>query len=166
VIAYLIYHWKILPVAITLWVAAALLAVESSLTPWIFGALVPIGIFILGVLGAILKAAWTIQGRMSTMEAQVSPLWSAFQQTVAKSLHNPEIRDKEADDLIDDLEHRMTPAKMERLRVLMTARAADPSRGEQERKRAELLLFIMSQIKEENIKKAVTPAMKNGNTIK
>jgi hypothetical protein len=148
-IAYILAHWKVLPIALTLYVGAALFAINSSTQPWIFGALVPIGLAMLGVLLGILKALWVIQGRMSVVETQVSPLWTSFQRQVANTLHNPELRDKEADDLIDDLEHKMTPEKVNRLRVLMSERVKDETRPEQERKRAELLLFIMTQVAKE-----------------
>jgi Holliday junction resolvasome RuvABC DNA-binding subunit len=80
---------------------------------------------------------------------EMTPLWTALQKEVAATLHNPEIRDKEADDLIMDLEYKMTPDKIARLRELMEQRATDKSRGEQERRRAELLLFIMSMVAKE-----------------
>jgi hypothetical protein len=153
-ITYILSHWKFVPLLGALWLAAALAAVESSTAPWVFGALVPIGVAILGALLAILKALWAIQGRMSVVETQVSPLWISFQQQVAKTLHNPELRDKEADELIRDLEYlRMTPEKITRLRVLMVTREKDPTRGEQERKRAKLLLFLMDMVAEEEKEK-------------
>jgi len=138
---YVLHNWRFVKLGVGgLFAFAALIIADTSpVTPYLLGILVTVGLAILGLL-------WRIQGRMSVVETQVTPLWAALQREVAATLHNPELKDKEADALIEDLEYKMTPAKTARLRVLMLERAHDMTRNSQERKRAELLLFIMGQI--------------------
>ena len=120
--------------------AAVVIADGSPATPWILGILVPIGLGILGTL-------WRIQGRMTAVETQVTPLWSALQKELSDTVHRPHKADAEADALIDDLVAlRMTPKKTARLKELLRARADNPNEPQTERDRAEMFLFIMSRV--------------------
>ena len=90
---------------------------------------------------------WKIQGRLSVLETQVTPLWSSLQRDVSQALHHPHPESKEMDDLLEKLE-LLTISKVEREKLIGLLRAIvnDESQTKEERNHAELLLFIMPRV--------------------
>jgi hypothetical protein len=149
VIGYIICHWKIVPIVLaSLFLAAvAIIADTSPVVPWLLGLLTT-------VFMALLAVAWKIQARLSILETQVSPLWSALQKEVADTLHHPHPESAELDGLLEDLEAlRLDAVKTARLNTLLREKVDDKTQSEDERKRAELLLFIMSRVIKEREEK-------------
>jgi hypothetical protein len=141
-ISHIFYGTKAVPVVFSALLVGvlAVLADASPYTPWILGALVPISMALLGY-------AWKINTRLTTLETQVSPLWSALQKEIADTLHHPHPESRELDKLLEDLEHlRLTPEKTIRLKILLREKADDTNEDADERRRAELLLFVMSKV--------------------
>jgi uncharacterized coiled-coil protein SlyX len=76
----------------------ALAEVPSQYTPWIVGVLVPLA-------SAILMVLWKIQGRLSSVEAQLSPM-SKILEEVAEALRcDPRNQSRAVDRLPEKLEH-------------------------------------------------------------
>jgi hypothetical protein len=118
----------------------AITADPSPVTPWVLGALIPISLAILGLL-------WKIQGRISILETQVTPLWSTLQAQIAADLHHPHPESRRMDFLLEKLE-RLTLTHEETMELKKLAReiADDPKQSLEEREKAETLLYVMPRV--------------------
>jgi hypothetical protein len=137
-----LHSWKTFPIACGVLAASflALVVEPSPAAPWLLGALVTISLAILGLL-------WKIQGRISILETQVTPLWAILQKEVADSLHHPHPESERMDYLLEKLEQlSITPEETAELKALARAKADDPNQSPIERERAETLLFIMPKV--------------------
>ena len=140
---------KTLYVALTgIGIGIVAVATDSSpATPWILGALLPIS-------GSILLLLYKIGNRLSVLEIQVTPLWATLQKQVADALHHPHSKDKETDGLLEKLEAlTLTQEERGRLEVLLKTKTTNPEESDQEKKRADLLLFLMPRAVQEEADK-------------
>ncbi len=146
----MIYHvlhsWKTVPVVFAAFcLTIVALATDSSpIVPWLLGALIPLS-------GGILALLWKIQGRLTILETQVTPLWSSLQKEVADALHHPHPESQEMDKLLEKLEALViTAEERSQLEKLLHRISRDTLQSEGERRRAELLLFLMPRVVRES----------------
>lgn len=140
--------------------ALILVAADTSpYTPWILGALVPIGLLIVGLLWNLqrdrrkerlvedekkLKERDDLQRRLTQLETQISPFWATLQTKLADALHHPHPESLESDALLEKLEKlTITGPERDRLGVLLSETIADPKIATEEKAKAQMLILAM-----------------------
>lgn len=140
--------------------ALLLVAADTSpYTPWILGALIPIGIAIMLLLWNLRsdrrkekryeaekqsKEKEDLQRRLTQLETQISPFWATLQTKLAEALHHPHPESRESDALLEKLEKlTITEPERDRLRVLLQQTIDDPKVLTEERAKAAMLLLAM-----------------------
>jgi hypothetical protein len=99
-------------------------------------------------IGAIITLLFRVNIRLKVLEANVAlPLWSVLQREVTKALHHPHPESQEMDNLLIKLENlQISGVETTRLNVLLDEKMNDEKQPDGERKRAELLRFIMPRV--------------------
>lgn len=120
----------------------------SPYTPWILGALVPIGLFIAGMLVYSQRQRAKEQAetakRLAILETQMTPFWATLQTKLADALHHPHPESKERDALLEKLEKlTITQDERARLRTLLAEIIENPAETVEEKAKAQLLLLAM-----------------------
>jgi hypothetical protein len=114
---------------------------------WLAYAIISAGVLIAGSLVTYfvrLNQRITEQDKkISTLEAQMSPLWSRVQATIAADLHHPHARYFEMDKLLEKLEGlTIEEMERERLKELLEERSRDMTTDITQIQRVEAKLMI------------------------
>jgi len=88
-----------------------------------------------------------VNQRLAKLELSATPLWSTLQLEVSRALHHPDPESAPMDKLLVKLEKlELNEAETVELDEMLEIKMKNPKESDQERKRAELLRFIMPRV--------------------
>lgn len=107
-------------------------------------------IWLLGTLVFISLAMLSILWGLKKQSREIPPFWAVFQASVISKLHHPHASAQELDEYLEELEAlTITDKRRAELTVLLEKKRDDTNESPDERERAEILLFAMPRVVQE-----------------